>query len=235
MTMGEPLQFEISHRPDLALLRLQLKQGQKVFVEPSAMASMDANVSLSSGFRGGVLKSVGRALGGESLVMNTFTPTAGDGELVLAPGPMGDMNHVRVGASGIMLQRGAFVAHGEGVEVSAKWQGMRGFFSGEGLVLLRASGEGDLFFNTYGAMIELDVRSDYYVDTGYVVAFEDTLSYRIETVPGLGIGKKVKSFLLGGEGLVCKFEGQGRLWVQTRSVAPFVRWVHPYRPVEKRN
>ena len=100
---------------------------------------------------------------------------------------------------------------------------------------LKATGAGDLFFNTYGALIELDVRNEYYVDTGYVVAFEDTLSYSVQTVPGLGLGKKVKSFLFGGEGLVCKFEGQGRLWIQTRAVNPFLNWVHPYRPVKKNN
>jgi uncharacterized protein (TIGR00266 family) len=233
--MTNPLQFEIAHKPDLAFLAVRLKEGQQIFAEPSAMASMDANVELRSGLKGGVLKSIGRALGGESLVVNTFKTTAGEGEVIFAPGPMGDLAHYRLGGAGLMLQRGAFVAHGEGVEVSAKWQGMKGFFSGEGLVLLKASGAGDLFFNTYGALIELDVRNEYYVDTGYVVAFEDTLSYSVQTVPGLGLGKKVKSFLFGGEGLVCKFEGQGRLWIQTRAVNPFLNWVHPYRPVKKNN
>ena len=52
--------------------------------------------------------------------------------------------------------------------------GMKGFFSGEGLFLLKAQGQGDIFFNTYGAAIEVDVSGNYVVDTDYVVAFEDT-------------------------------------------------------------
>jgi uncharacterized protein (AIM24 family) len=48
------------------------------------------------------------------------------------------------------LQRGAYLANSEGVEITSKWQGMRGFFSGEGLILLKAHGNGDIFFNSYG-------------------------------------------------------------------------------------
>ena len=81
-------------------------------------------------------------------------------------------------------------------------------------------------------MIEIDVNDGFIVDTGYVVAFENTLNYQITTVPGLSIGSKVKTFLFGGEGLVCKFSGQGKVWIQTRTINPFLRWVHPYRRVQ---
>ncbi|MCA9582489.1 MAG: TIGR00266 family protein [Myxococcales bacterium] len=233
--MTAPIEHEILHRPDLALLRVVLQPGQKIFAEPTAMASMDPQVELRAGLKGGILKSVGRAFGGESMIVNTYTTKGGPGEIMFAPGPMGDLQHYRLQGTNLMLQRGAFVAHGEGVEVGGKWQGMRGFFSGEGLVLLRATGQGDLFFNTYGAIIEVDVSQEYYVDTGYIVAFEETLSYKIETMPGLGIGKKLKSFIFGGEGLVCRFQGQGKLWIQTRAVNPFLAWVYPYRPAPKRS
>lgn len=229
------LNFELTERPDFSMLCVKLAQGQQIFAEPSAMASMDTTVELKAGLKGGLLKSVGRALGGESLIINTFTAKQGPGEVVFAPGTMGDLCHYRLDGTRLMLQKGAFVAHGAGVEISAKWEGVRGFFSGEGFILLRASGKGDLFFNTYGALIEVDVAGDYYVDTGYVVAFEETLSYQVTTLPGLGIGKKIKSFIFGGEGLVCRFSGQGKLWVQTRALNPFLSWIHPFRRVEKQN
>ena len=230
------LEHEITQRPDFALLTVRLAQGQKVLAEPSAMASMDTSIKLTTGMKGGLLKSVGRALGGESFFVNTFSADAGPGEVTFAPGAMGDMQHYQLlGDNALLLQRGAYVANSEGVEVSGKWQGAKGFFSGEGLVLLRAEGKGDVWFNTYGAMIDIDVTSDYYVDTGYIVAFEDSLRYEITMLPGLGIGRKLKSFFLGGEGLVCRFSGQGKLWMQTRCVGPFANWVHPYRPQKKSN
>ena len=227
--------FDISLQPDYALLSVQLKAGEQIFAEPSSMASMDENIHLKAGLKGGMFKSVKRMFGGESMVVNTFTAQNTGGEVTFAPGPMGDLHHYHLDGTGIMLERGAFVAHSPGVDLDAKFQGLKGFFSGEGLMMLKASGTGDIFFNTYGAAIEVDVSGDYVVDTGYVLAFEDTLNYRISTLSGLTPGQSVKSFFFGGEGLVCNFSGQGKLWVQTRALAPYLRWVHPYRRTKKSN
>jgi uncharacterized protein (AIM24 family) len=84
-------------------------------------------------------------------------------------------------------------------------------------------------------MLELDVTDGFIVDTGYIAAFEDTLSYEVTVLPGLSLGSKVKSFFFGGEGLVARFAGQGKIWVQTRTINPFLSWVYPYRPVKKRD
>jgi uncharacterized protein (TIGR00266 family) len=90
---------------------------------------------------------------------------------------------------------------------------MRGFFSGEGLILLKCSGIGDIFFNSYGAILELDVEDEVYVDTGFIVAFESTLNYQVTTLPGARPGTNWKSLFLGGEGLVCRFSGRGKVWI----------------------
>lgn len=232
--MSEPLAFEITHRPDFALLTVHLQQGQKVFAEPSAMASMDSTIQLRAGLRGGLGRSIGRAFGGESMVVNTLTAERGPGEVCFAPGPAGDITHYRLQGNRLYLQRGAFVANGPDVNVSASWQGARGFFSGEGLVLLQATGEGDIFFNSYGAILELDVTDDYIVDTGYIVAFEETLQYSVTVMPGLRMGSRLKSMFFGGEGLVCRFRGRGRVWIQTRTVNPFLSWIYPFRPKRSR-
>ncbi len=229
-----PIDFDILQRPDFALLRARLAQGQRLFAEPRAMASMDPSITLRAGMRGGLLAGVGRMLAGESLIVNTFSTERGAGEVLLAPGPAGDIVHYRLRGGSFFLQRGGYLAHGEGVELSAKWQGARGFFSGQGLVLLHAQGTGDLFFNAYGAVLELSVRGDYLVDTGYVVGFEDTLDYRVSTLPGLAVGGRAKSFFFGGEGLVVRFSGEGKVWVQTRTVNPFLSWVYPFRPQGRR-
>ncbi len=229
------LDFEILERPDFSILRVRMAQGQQIFAEPSVMASMDDSLELRAGLKGGLLGSVGRAIAGESMVLNTFTAERGPGELMLAPGAPGDVVHHRVRGASLLLQRGAYIAHTEGIEINAKWGGARGFFSGQGLVLLKASGTGDVFFSTYGGMLELDVTDGFIVDTGYIAAFEDTLHYEITVLPGLSVGSKVKSFFFGGEGLVARFSGQGKVWVQTRTINPFLSWVYPYRPVKKQD
>jgi uncharacterized protein (TIGR00266 family) len=229
------IQHQIEFQPDFATLRVQLAAGQSVYAEPSAMATMSTNIKLVSSMRGGLGAAVSRAFSGESFVMNTFTAEGAPGEVWFAPGPMGDMRHVELHGNRIVLQRGAFVACSEGVEVKAKWEGLKGFFSGEGFVLQQATGTGDLWFNTFGAILEIDVLGEYIVDTGCIVAFEDTLSYQVTTMPRPAGGGMLKTFLFGGEGLVCRFSGVGRLWIQTRGIGPFLGWVHPFRPVEKKN
>ena len=228
--MTSDLNFEMSLQPDFALLTVHLEQGQQIFAEPSAMASMDPTIKLKAGFKGGFRRTLARGLAGESLIINTFTAEDAAGEVTFAPGPTGDMLHYHLDGQTLYLQRGAFVAHSQGVDISGKWQGAKGFLSGEGLILLKASGNGDVFFNSYGAILEVDVTDDYIVDTGYIVAFEDTLQYKVSVLPGLRIGSKIKSFLFGGEGLVCRFQGQGKVWVQTRYVNPFLSWINRFRP-----
>lgn len=228
--------FDITHRPDFALLTVRLPQGETIHAERSAMVSMDATINLKAGLKGGIKRSLGRAFGGESFIINTFTAKTGPGEVTFAPGQAGDTVHRHLEGNTLYLQRGAYMANTSGVEVTGSWQGAKGFFSGEGLILLKAFGTGDVFFNSYGAILEIDLADEsFYVDTGYVVAFDDTLSYNVSVLPGLRAGRKLKSFFFGGEGLVCQFSGTGKVLVQTRSINPFLSWLYPFRPQKKRS
>lgn len=228
------LQYEISQRPDFSIVKVEIPQGQQIFAEPSAMVSMTPTIHLKAGFKGGLGKTFGRLLGGESLIMNTFTAEDGPGEILFAGGAAGDVTHHALNGGTLYLQRGAYMFNTPGVEVSGKWQGAKGFFSGEGLVLLKASGVGDLFFNSYGAIMPIDVTDGFIVDTGYIVAFEESLQYTVTVLPGLRAAGKIKSFFFGGEGLVCQFSGTGRVWVQTRQAKSFLSWVHAFRPVQSK-
>jgi len=229
------LDFEISQQPDFAIVSVQLPAGEMIYSEPAAMASMTPNLTMKAGLKGGLKKALGRMFAGESMIVNTFTAEQDAGEVTFAPGIPGDMRHYRLDNNAIYLQRGAFLAHSQGIELSAKWQGAKGFFSGEGLVLLKAQGTGDLFFNSFGAILEIDVADEYVVDTGYIVAFEDTLDYKVVVLPGSRPTKTIKNFLFGGEGLVCRFSGQGKVWIQTRYVHPLLSWIYPFRPTKSKD
>lgn len=229
------LDFDITLRPEFALTTVRLQPGEKVYAEPSAMASMTPSVKMKAAMKGGLKKALGKMLGGESMIVNTFTGGSVPGEVCFAPGAPGDTFHYALDRNSLYLQRGAFLLHSDGVELTGKWQGAKGFFSGQGLVLLKASGTGDLFFNSFGTILEIDVTDEYIVDTGYIVAFEDTLQYSVSAFAGLRPKKTIKNFLFGGEGLVCRFSGQGKVWVQTRYVHSFLAWVNPFRPVKSNN
>lgn len=215
------LDFRFDCKPDFGFLTVNIPKGETLKVEASAMAGMDTTIKMKTRMRGGM----GRFLTGESIFINEFSAEHGPGEIQIAPGPPGDIEHVYLENEVIYLQNSAFVASAMDIEVESKWQGFaKGFFSGEKLFLIRCSGTGDLWFNTYGAMIQIDVDGEYVVDTGHIVAFTEGLEYRVSKVGGY------KSLFLSGEGFVCRFSGRGKIWIQTRQVASFLNWVYPFRP-----
>jgi len=226
LTDQTDMEYRIDCRPDFGFLTVQIPGGQTLKVEASAMATMDTNLRMKTKLRGGF----GRMLTGESIFVNEFTAENGPAEIGIAPPSPGSLEHVYLDDGVIFLQNSAFVAAGMGVDIETKWQGfVKGFFSGEALFLIRCSGNGDLWFNTYGAIIEIDVSGAYVVDTGHIVAFTDGLQYDISRIGGY------KSLFFSGEGFVCRFSGQGKVWIQTRKVPALATWVHSYRRVRKKN
>lgn len=218
--------YRFDARPDFSFLTVQVAQNQTVKVEASAMAAMSTNMKMKTKMKGGF----SRFLTGESLFINEFTADGGPGEISIAPGSPGDMDHVYLENDTMYLQNSAYVASSMSVNVESKWQGLvKGFFSGESLFLIRCSGTGDLWFNTFGALIEIDVAGSYVVDTSYIVAFTEGLTYSVGPVGGY------KSLFLSGEGLVCRFSGNGKLWIQTRQIPAFGSWVFPFRPQKKKS
>jgi uncharacterized protein (TIGR00266 family) len=229
--MTNQIDYTIEHSPSYASLRLDLKKNETVFVESGAMAAMDSCIKMKSKVQGGLMKGIGRMLGGESLFVSEFTAEGKPGQLFISPGVPGDIQHYYLDGNSLMVQSSGFVASSPSVTIDTKFQGFKGFFSGESLFLIKASGSGDFWFSSYGAIVEIPVNGDYVVDTGYIVAFEDTLNYHVEMMGGLSF-KSLKTGILGGEGLVCRFRGQGRLWVQSRNLFPLLNFLNPFRPVK---
>jgi uncharacterized protein (TIGR00266 family) len=222
ITNSNSFQYNIACDPDYAFLEVKIPEGKTLKVEASAMATMDTNLEMKTKFKGGF----SRFLGGESIFINEFSAKNGTGKIGIAPSTPGDLKHIYLsGSEVIYLQNSAYLASSMGVNVETKFQGlMKGFFSGEGLFLIKCSGEGDLFFNSYGAIIQINVEDGYVVDTGNIVAFTSELEYTVQKLGGY------KSLFLSGEGFVARFTGKGKLWIQTKKVRPLVSFANPFRP-----
>jgi uncharacterized protein (TIGR00266 family) len=125
-----------------------------------------------------------------------------------------------------MVQSGSFLASTMGVDIDVKWGGAKTFFSREGLFLLKCTGTGTVFVSSYGAihLVELSDGERYIVDTGHMVAFDESVRYDV------GKAGSWKTTILGGEGLVSKLTGPGRFYLQTRSPDNFVSWLVPQLP-----
>ncbi|HIK32950.1 MAG TPA: TIGR00266 family protein [Oscillatoriales cyanobacterium M59_W2019_021] len=231
MTTISDIDYDIEHSPAYASLVLNLRANQTVLVEAGAMAAMDACIEMKSKVKGGLGKGLGRLVSGESLFISEFTAKERPGKLYVSPGVPGDIQHYYLTNKGLMIQSSGFVACSSTVQLDTKFQGFKGFFSGESLFLLKATGTGNIWFSSYGAIVEIPVSRDYVVDTSYIVAFEDTLNYKVEMLGGLSF-KGLKTGILGGEGLVCRFSGSGRLWVQSREIYGLLNFLNPFRPVK---
>ena len=216
------MKFEIISKPSYSLLDLRLNVGEEVLAETGAMIYM-RGVKLKTEAKGGFLGGLKRILAGESFFVNRFVAVESDAVLGLAPPYQGDIIHIPLNGV-VYAQSGAFLASTPNVEIDAKWSGARGFFAGEGLILLKIRGSGDLFLSSFGGIVEMHVKDRFVVDTGHIVAFEDGLDFSVKRVGGL------KATLLSGEGLVAEFRGDGKLWIQTRSIGDFVGWLSSLLP-----
>ena len=223
------MQLDILGNPDYGELSIDLEPGEKLHVESGAMSRMSPGLELRTHLMGGILPGLARKIfGGESFFVGEYGGPQG-GHLSLSPGLPGTVLHEHLEDSELVLTAGSFLACTSGIELKTRFGGLRALFSGEGAFVLRARGTGELFFNAYGAVIEKEINGSLRVDTGHVVAFEDALEYSVSKAGGSWI----QSFL-SGEGIVLKFLGRGRLYVQSHNPNEFGKELGPRLPERSR-
>ena len=216
------MQIEIINSPGNSAAKVALEGGEKLVAESGGMIAMSGSVSVATSSKtkggGGVMKGLKRMLSGESFFLNTFTAPPQGGEVYLAPSLIGDMVIYELDGSCELIAQGtSFVGSGEDVEIDSNWQGWKSaMFSGESMFWLHFKGKGPIILNSFGGIYEKQVDGDYIVDTGHIVAFENSLRFHVQKS-----GKSWFSAIAGGEGLVCRFEGKGRLFCQTHNANNF--------------
>ncbi|MEO1483680.1 MAG: TIGR00266 family protein [Myxococcota bacterium] len=224
------MKHEIIDSPDFGMLRIDFDtSGETVVCEAGAMVAMSADIQMKTSMRGGLMAAAKRKLlGGESIFQNTFTATGPGQNVYIAPPPEGDIRS-RTLAPGeeFFLQSGAYLAHvGDQMVLDTKWGGMKSFFGGVGFFMLKVVGPGELYYTSYGAIHEIDINGSYTCDTGHIVGFSTGLTYNIRKFGGF------KGLFFSGEGLICEFNGTGKLYLQTRNAGALAAFLHPFRPVK---
>lgn len=221
------MKFSIEQQPVFSVLRLIFDAGEQIRAEAGAMISMSGTMELQAKTSGkGVFGAIGAMMGGESLFASEYTAGTSGDELILAPAYPGDILHLSLRGETIFAQSGAYLAGSTWLQLTSQGS-LKALVSGEGLFLQKISGTGDLWLSSYGAIIEkrLSSEDEYVVDTGNMVAFESSLTYTIKTA-----SRGLFSSMASGEGLVCRFRGPGRLWLQTRSISALAQTLKPYFP-----
>ena len=225
---------EIDYRligDDLQGVIVTLDPGEGVVAEAGAMMYMQEGIRMATtldatgeggGLFGKLLSGGKRMLMGESFFITMF---ANDDRVrrdvaFAAPYP-GKILPVDLKSWGgaITAQKDSFLCAARGTEVTIAFNRRigAGFFGGEGFILESIKGDGLAFLHGSGTLVEMELKAGerLRVDTGCLVAFQPTVQYDIQMVPG------VKTALFGGEGLFfALLIGPGRVILQT---LPFSR------------
>ena len=193
--------------------------------ESGAMVYMSDDFDVKTSFSTNIFTALVRKIfGGESLFLNTYI-SKNKGFLGVSPSLPGEIIKINLDKQSVICQSNSYLGSTSDVEIHTKWGGIRSLFSNEGLFWLNIHGRGDLFINSYGAILTIDVEDTYIVDTGHIVAFDSSLSYKVKR-----FNSSWKSFFFSGEGLTMEFKGRGKIYIQTRVSRGLVNWIMKFLP-----
>lgn len=223
------MKSQIIHQGTAPMVEIELGMGESIKAESGAMVAMSPTIDLDGKLEGGLLKGIGRMFAGEKFFFQTLTASRGNGKVLLAPSCLGGIEEIELdGSYGLRVQKDGFLAGSSGIVVSTQMQNLaKGLFSGEGFFILNISGRGKVFVNSLGAIhpIKLEAGEEMVIDNGHLVAWADTMDYKIEKASRGWI-----SSITSGECLVCRFRGPGVVLIQSRNPLSFAEWINGYIP-----
>mgnify|MGYP001765001730 CR=1 FL=1 len=230
--IADDIDFEIKGQ-ELQFLEVELDPGESAISEAGAMVWKDAAIEMSTvfgdgsggadeGFMGKLLGAGKRLVTGESLFTTVFTHQ-GQGKARVAfsaptPGAILPLKLDQYGGT-LICQKDSFLAAAKGVSIGIAFQRrvMTGLFGGEGFIMQKLTGDGWVFVQMGGTLVERELApgEEIHVDTGCLAAYTANVDFDLVTAGG------IKSMLFGGEGVFfARLRGPGHVWVQS---LPFAR------------
>jgi uncharacterized protein (AIM24 family) len=169
--VADDIDFEIKGE-ELQFVEIELDPGESAVAEAGAFVWKDASIQMTTvfgdgsadaggGFMGKLLGAGKRLVTGESLFTTVFTHT-GSGKARVAfasptPGSILPLNLGQLGGT-LICQKDSFLAAARGVSIGIHFQKrvMTGLFGGEGFIMQRLEGDGWVFVQMGGALVERD-------------------------------------------------------------------------------
>ncbi len=225
-----PLDFTIQG-DNLQIARVRLKPGQEVYAEAGRMVYKMPQIYWETRMQGDTIASklwgaVKRKLMGESLFLTYFRANM-DGEVGFAGSYPGRIQPFELApGQSILVQRDSFLFAQSSVQLNIAFVKKlgAGFFGGEGFILEKLTGPGEVFIHAGGDFVEfrLGPGETLQIDTGCVVAFDESVGYDIQFVGG------IKTAIFGGEGLfLATMTGPGRVIIQSMTLEKMRRELVP--------
>lgn len=226
------MNYRITQSTAFPLAEITLSRGEEVQIERGCMAYHMGGVELtgkmnsSSGGFGGLLKAVGRSVTSGESIFITRAKGLNDGAiLAVAPAVPGMIRELKLGAEQWRIRDAAFLACDGECSYEMKRQSFgKALFGGTGgFFIMETLGMGTMLINSYGDILEVQVKDSLVVDNAHVVAWSTSLNYDIKVASGV-FGFK------SGEGLVNEFHGTGTVLIQTRNIQSLAEVLIPFIP-----
>lgn len=211
------MRYEIKGSPFPAVI-CYLEAGEQMITEGGGMSWMSPNMKMETTTNGGLGKAIGRAFSHDKMFQNRYTSVGGNGMIAFTSCCPGDIKAVEITpGQQIICQKSAFLASTPGVNMSVYFKKSLtgGFFGGEGFIMQKFDGQGIVFIEVDGSVVEYNLQAgeQLILDTGHLVMMDATCKMDITTVKG------AKNILFGGESLFnTVVEGPGKVMVQTMPV-----------------
>ena len=225
------MEYQIEGAP-LPVVICQLEAGETMLTERGSMSWMTPNMKMETTSNGGLGRALGRMFSGEKMFQNIYTAQGGPGMIAFASSFPGSVKAFQIApGQELVFQKSAFLASEAGVQLSVHFQKKlgSGLFGGEGFILQRISGNGIVFAEFDGHVVDYELQNgqSIVVDTGHLAAMTASCQIDIQTVPG------VKNILFGGEGLFnTVITGPGHVWLQTMPISGVAMSIYPFLPTK---
>lgn len=214
----------------LPVVICQVEEGETMITEGGGMAWMSPNMDMETSTNGGIGKAFGRMFSGDTFFQNRYTAKGGSGMIAFASCFPGSIKAFEIAPGQEMIvQKSAFLASERTVELSVHFRKKlsSGLFGGEGFILQKLSGNGTVFTEFDGHVVEYELKEgqQIVIDTGHLAAMSASCQMEIRSVPGM------KNMLFGGEGLFnTVVTGPGHVWLQTMPISNVAGVLRPYMP-----
>lgn len=219
----------ISHQiigDDMQAIVMSMGAGDVIRAEAGTLMYMTDGVDMDAKMEGGLLGGLKRKfLAGESLFITYFKGTSAGARVAFAGPYPGKIIHIPLNGQPVLCQRDAFLCCTGDIDLSIAFTKRlgAGFFGGEGFILQKMEGRGELFIHSGGTIVPFELKPGerLRVDTGCLVALDGGVDYDITRVGG------IKTSLFGGEGLFfASLTGPGRVWLQTLPFSRLAERIH---------
>jgi len=231
-SIADDIDFEIKGQ-ELQFVEIELDPGESAVAEAGAMVWKDASIDMHTvfgdgsadqggGFMGKLLGAGKRLVTGESLFTTVFTHKGHGKARVSFSAPIpGAIVPIKLDSVGgrLICQKDAFLCAARGVSIGIHFQKriLTGLFGGEGFIMQKLEGDGWVFVQMGGTIIERQLApgEEIHVDTGCIAALTADVDFDVVQAGS------IKSMLFAGEGVFfARLRGPGKVWIQS---LPFAR------------